>query len=159
MDPPTPARGPRTQSSFWELTILKQYLSFVISTLSRIIAASNNVITRCSALGRLSPPNASVVCSKKSGNTSVLAGNENSSSLFHVVGSSSSRKCVCCRHSLLPPNTTTQREATIHGGLALSVPPVLTLSLVRALRTLETDSQQVASLAGFPWLTHIPLNA
>jgi transposase len=31
--------------------------------------------------------------------------------------------------------------------------------LVRALRTLETDSQQVASLAGFPWLTHIPLNA
>ena len=46
---------------------------------------------------------------KKSDNTFVRAGNENSLSPSRVVGSSSSRKCVCCRHSLLPLSTTTQR--------------------------------------------------
>jgi transposase len=31
--------------------------------------------------------------------------------------------------------------------------------LVTALRALEADPSQVASLTGFPWITHIPLNA
>jgi transposase len=31
--------------------------------------------------------------------------------------------------------------------------------LIRALRALEMGPQQVASLTGFPWITHIPLNA
>ena len=58
--PPTPARGPRTQPSFRELTTPRQNLSFVISPLNRTIGASNNAITRCWALKASDPRSASV---------------------------------------------------------------------------------------------------
>jgi transposase len=50
------------------------------------------------------------------------------------------------------------REKCFHNRVFASLSAV-DEQLVQALRVLETDSQQVASLAGFPWITHIPLNA
>ena len=50
------------------------------------------------------------------------------------------------------------REKWFHNRVFASLSAV-DEQLVQALRVLETDSQQVASMVGFSWITHIPLNA